>query len=100
MLGFSNGRLVDATLKLLELLSREVVAYSHPVTKDSFGHLLSETLSNLMKVMMNLTHDSNDECKLDQFIIFKIEILFEFFKIIIWKCYHRSIYSNYIMFVV
>jgi len=61
LLEFSDGQLVDVTLKLLELLSKEVVAYSHPVTKDSFGHLLSETLSNLMKVMMNLTHDSNDD---------------------------------------
>lgn len=60
---FSNGRLVDATLNLLKLLSREVAAYWPLGTKDSLSQLLSETLSNLMKVVMNLTHDSNDDCK-------------------------------------
>ena len=60
---YSNGRLVDSTLKLLQMLSREVVAFTQPVAKDSLGHLLSESLSNLMKVIMNLTHDSNDDCK-------------------------------------
>lgn len=61
---FSDGRLVDATLNLLKLLSREVAANWPLETKDSLSTLLSETLSNLMKVVMNLTHDSNDECKL------------------------------------
>nr|CAG4648495.1 EOG090X017M [Polyphemus pediculus] len=61
LLEYSDGRLVDATLKLLELLAREVIAYSPPVSKDSLGHLLSEALTNLMKVIMNLTHDSNDD---------------------------------------
>lgn len=60
---YSNGLLVDAALKLLLMLSKEVVAYSQSMSKDSLGHLLSETLSNLMKVIMNLTHDSNDDCK-------------------------------------
>ncbi len=60
---YSNGVLVDATLKLLQMLSREVAAYSQSVAKDSLVQLLSETLSNLMKVVMNLTHDSNDDCK-------------------------------------
>lgn len=64
---YSNGRLVDATLNLLKLLSREVAAYWPPGTKDALSHLLSETLSNLMKVVMNLTHDSNDDCKLKLF---------------------------------
>lgn len=63
-MGYSGGRLVDATLKLLQMLSREVAAYAQPVAKDSLGYLLSETLSNLMKVVMNLTHDSSDDCKL------------------------------------
>ena len=61
---YSNGRLVDSSLKLLQMLSRELAAYSPPITKDSLGNLLSETLSNLMKVVMNLTHDSNDDCEL------------------------------------
>jgi hypothetical protein len=61
---FSNGRLVDATLNLLMLLSREVAIYWPHGTKSSLSSLLSETLSNLMKVVMNLTHDSNDDCKL------------------------------------
>ena len=60
---YSNGRLVDSTLKLLQMLSRELAAYSPPITKDSLGNLLSESLSNLMKVVMNLTHDSNDDCE-------------------------------------
>nr|CAG4646816.1 EOG090X017M [Megafenestra aurita] len=61
LMEFSNGRLVDATLNLLKLLSREVAAYWPLGTKDSLSQLLSETLSNLMKVVMNLTHDSNDD---------------------------------------
>lgn len=64
---YSNGVLVDATLKLLQMLCREVAAYSQSVAKDSLVQLLSETLSNLMKVVMNLTHDSNDDCKFLQF---------------------------------
>lgn len=62
LLEYSCGRLVDATLRLLRLLAREVTLYSHMVAKDSLGHILSEALSNLMKVIMNLTHDNNDEC--------------------------------------
>ena len=65
LMEFSNGRLVDATLNLLKLLSREVAVYWPPGAKSSLSNLLSETLSNLMKVVMNLTHDSNDDCKLD-----------------------------------
>jgi hypothetical protein len=64
LMEFSNGRLVDATLNLLMLLSREVAIYWPHGTKSSLSSLLSETLSNLMKVVMNLTHDSNDDCKL------------------------------------
>ena len=85
---YSNGVLVDATLKLLQMLSREVAAYSQSVAKDSIVQLLSETLSNLMKVVMNLTHDSNDDCKF--FTILKlnhstiINILF-FFKYSNWQ---------------
>ena len=68
LMEYSNGRLVDATLNLLKLLSREVAAYWPPGSKDTLSHLLSETLSNLMKVVMNLTHDSNDDCKLSCFL--------------------------------
>lgn len=63
LMEFCGGRLVDATLNLLKLLSREVAAIWSLGTKDSLSSLLSDTLSNLMKVVMNLTHDSNDDCE-------------------------------------
>lgn len=62
LLEYSNGRLVDASLRLLQLLSREVAFYASYVGKDSLGFILSESLSNLMKVVMNLTHDNDDDC--------------------------------------
>lgn len=64
LMEFSNGRLVDGTLNLLMLLCREVAVFWPAGSKVSLSNLLSETLSNLMKVVMNLTHDSNDDCKL------------------------------------
>jgi hypothetical protein len=65
---------VDATLNLLKLLAREVGFYSPPIAKDSLGHILSESLSNLMKVVMNLTHDNNDDCTLKN--LFRLCIAF------------------------
>lgn len=61
LMEFSNGRLVDGTLNLLMLLCREVAVFWPAGSKVSLSNLLSETLSNLMKVVMNLTHDSNDD---------------------------------------
>ncbi|XP_059351201.1 protein wings apart-like isoform X2 [Daphnia carinata] len=61
LMEFSNGRLVDGTLSLLMLLCREVAVFWPAGNNVSLGNLLSETLSNLMKVVMNLTHDSNDD---------------------------------------
>lgn len=58
---FSNGVLVDATLKLLQFVSQEIAVYSS--LNDSVAQLLSEALVNLMKVVMNLTHDSSCDCK-------------------------------------
>lgn len=69
LMNFSGGILVHSTLSLLQLLSREVAAYSPPILKDSLGQLLSDTLSNLMKVVMNLTHDSTDDCIIEFFFI-------------------------------
>lgn len=57
---FSNGVLVDATLRLLQFVSQEISVHS-PLS-GSVGQLLSDALTNLMKVVMNLTHDSSSDC--------------------------------------
>nr|CAG4638252.1 EOG090X017M [Cyclestheria hislopi] len=60
LLKYSQGQLVDVTLELLRLFTREIAAYA-PVAKDSVGHVIGEALCSLMKVVMNLTHDNTDE---------------------------------------
>lgn len=71
ILKYNNGMILDTLVNLYKLCDREIPLY--PVTditdKTSTGTTIREALLVTLKVLINLTHHFNNQCK------FKISII-------------------------
>jgi hypothetical protein len=74
LLKYGDGMLTDTLIKLYRHCDSEIPLY--PVTnladKVSAGAVIREVLLATLKVLINLTHDFNNECKYKVFILMNV----------------------------
>lgn len=61
LLGFEDGILIDTLIRMFKVCNYEIPLYPsyNENDKDSIGAVLRECLVANLKVLINLTHDSN-----------------------------------------
>ena len=69
LLKYENGILMDQLVRLYNQCQSEMTNYptTDPADKDSTGVVFRELLLTVLKVLINLTHDFHNECKINLF---------------------------------
>ena len=64
LLKYEDGILIDTLIKLYRHCDAEIQLYpvTNPADKVSAGTVIREVLLATLKVLINLTHDFNNEC--------------------------------------